>query len=76
MEFPENVRGVNETISVFALICPSPQNPEQTPVILGTNANFFPEVRQTVQRHSQSGHWSDFGHKSKSFCLLSKPAKP
>lgn len=37
---------------------------------------FFPEVRQTVQRHSQSGHWSDFGHKSKSFCLLSKPAKP
>lgn len=41
MEFPEKVLGVNETISVLALICPSPQSPEQTPVILGTNANLF-----------------------------------
>lgn len=41
MEFPERVTGTNETLSVLALICPSPQSPEQTPVILGTNANLF-----------------------------------
>ena len=41
MEFPEKVTGTKETLSVLALICPSPQSPEQTPVILGTNANLF-----------------------------------
>lgn len=41
MEFPEKVTDVGETISVLALICPSPQSLEQTPVILGTNANLF-----------------------------------
>lgn len=41
MEFPEKVTGAKETLSVLALICPSPRNPEKTPVILGTNANLF-----------------------------------
>lgn len=41
MEFSETVAGVKETISVLALICLGPQSSEQTPVILGTNANLF-----------------------------------
>lgn len=41
MEFPEKVTGTKDTLTVLALICPSPQSPEQTPVILGTNANLF-----------------------------------
>lgn len=44
MEFSETVTGVSETISVLALICPSPQSPEQTPVILGTNANLLQQL--------------------------------
>uniref|UniRef100_A0AAQ4P6T0 ribonuclease H n=1 Tax=Gasterosteus aculeatus aculeatus TaxID=481459 RepID=A0AAQ4P6T0_GASAC len=41
MAFPEKVTGTKEPLSVLALICPSPSSPEQTPVILGTNANLF-----------------------------------
>ena len=41
MEFPAKVTGLKETLSVLALICPSPQSPEKTSVILGTNANLF-----------------------------------
>ncbi|KAK0152400.1 hypothetical protein N1851_006083 [Merluccius polli] len=41
MEFPAKVTGSKETLSVLALICPSPQSSEKTSVILGTNANLF-----------------------------------
>lgn len=41
MEFPANVTGVPEAISVLALICPGPKTPDQTQVILGTNASLF-----------------------------------
>lgn len=38
MEFPQKVTGAPESISVLALICPTPRGPEQTPIIVGTNA--------------------------------------
>lgn len=38
MEFLQKVTGAPKTISVLALICPTPQGPEQTPIIVGTNA--------------------------------------
>lgn len=41
VQFPRELVGVQETISVLALVCPGPRSPDQTPVILGTNANLF-----------------------------------
>ncbi|XP_007545199.2 paraneoplastic antigen Ma3 homolog, partial [Poecilia formosa] len=38
MEFPKKVTGAPATLSVLALICPDPPGPDQTPVIIGTNA--------------------------------------
>ena len=38
MEFPKKVTGAPTTMSVLALICPDPPGPDQTPVIIGTNA--------------------------------------
>ncbi|KAI3373196.1 hypothetical protein L3Q82_006512 [Scortum barcoo] len=49
MGFPENVTGVKKTITVLTLICPSSQSPEQSPVILGTNANMFRRLAQLCQ---------------------------
>ncbi|KAL0196751.1 hypothetical protein M9458_005291, partial [Cirrhinus mrigala] len=46
LEFPEKVTGSIETISVLALICPGPSSPDQTPVMLGTNANLFKRLAQ------------------------------
>lgn len=37
-EFPKRVAGAPTTLSVLALICPDPPGPDQTPVIVGTNA--------------------------------------
>lgn len=41
VEFPAKITGTQEVLSVLALICPGPCSPDQTPVILGTNANLF-----------------------------------
>lgn len=41
VEFPAKITGAQEALSVLALICPGPCSPDQTPVILGTNANLF-----------------------------------
>ena len=41
MQFPKELTGKSETLSVLALICPGPNTPDQVPVILGTNANLF-----------------------------------
>ncbi|KAK7898151.1 hypothetical protein WMY93_019004 [Mugilogobius chulae] len=38
MEFPKKVTGAPTIMSVLALICPDPPGPDQTPVIIGTNA--------------------------------------
>ncbi|KAK0134504.1 Paraneoplastic antigen Ma2 [Merluccius polli] len=41
MQFPKELVGKSETLSVLALICPGPNTPDQVPVILGTNASLF-----------------------------------
>lgn len=41
MEFPAEVTGAPEVISVLVLICPGPKSPDQIQVILGTNASLF-----------------------------------
>ena len=41
MQFPKELVGKSETLSVLALICPGPNTPDQVPVILGTNASVF-----------------------------------
>ncbi|XP_049329329.1 uncharacterized protein LOC111193656 [Astyanax mexicanus] len=46
VQFPKELVGVQETISVLALVCPGPRSPDQTPVILGTNANLFQRLAQ------------------------------
>lgn len=39
--FPAAFTGVEESISILALVCPEPQGFQQVPVIIGTNASFF-----------------------------------
>ncbi len=41
VSFPASVMGLEETVCIFALVCPEPEGPEQVPVIIGTNASFF-----------------------------------
>ncbi|XP_067235363.1 uncharacterized protein [Chanodichthys erythropterus] len=41
VQFPKELTGTLETLSVLALVCPGPNTPVQTPVILGTNASLF-----------------------------------
>lgn len=41
IEFPEKATGGSESLSVLALICPGPTSPDQTAVIIGTNASLF-----------------------------------
>lgn len=72
MEFPEKVTGANETLTVLALICPSPQSPEKTPVILGTNANLFQTVHALPRDH-RSGHCPDPWHKGKKLHCTHRP---
>ena len=35
---PSNSKGISETISVLALVCPDPKSPDPVPVIIGTNS--------------------------------------
>ncbi|KAL6472418.1 hypothetical protein MHYP_G00186060 [Metynnis hypsauchen] len=46
VQFPKELFGVQETISVLAMVCPGPRSPDQTPVILGTNASLFQRLAQ------------------------------
>lgn len=46
LEFPEKVNRTQDTISLLALICLGQCSPEQTPVILGTNANLLKWLEQ------------------------------
>lgn len=41
VQFPRKLTGTHDTLSVLALVCPGPNTTDQTPVILGTNANLF-----------------------------------
>ncbi|KAI5627544.1 hypothetical protein C0J50_12903, partial [Silurus asotus] len=47
--FPVVVAGVEESLSILALVCPDPQGPPQVPVIIGTNASFFKRLATLSQ---------------------------
>lgn len=47
--FPASVVGVEESLSILALVCPDPQGPLQAPVIIGTNASFFQRLAALTQ---------------------------
>ncbi|KAK3522328.1 hypothetical protein QTP86_003678, partial [Hemibagrus guttatus] len=47
--FPASVTGVEESLSILALVCPDPKGPPQVPVIIGTNASFFKRLAALSQ---------------------------
>ncbi|XP_029350188.1 uncharacterized protein LOC115036194 [Echeneis naucrates] len=47
LELPLKSRGVEEKVSVLALICPDPQSPDPVPVIIGTNCKKL----RALQKH-------------------------
>uniref|UniRef100_A0A3B1JFJ8 CCHC-type domain-containing protein n=1 Tax=Astyanax mexicanus TaxID=7994 RepID=A0A3B1JFJ8_ASTMX len=59
-EFPKELSGDNQSISVLALVCPEPQTSDHIPVIIGTNANLFKRLAQLCQGTADS-------HQSHSF---------
>ncbi|KAL1273006.1 hypothetical protein QQF64_028868 [Cirrhinus molitorella] len=52
--FPAAVTGVEESLSILALVCPDPQGPPQVPVIIGTNASFFKRLAALSQGNEGS----------------------
>lgn len=52
VEFPARTIGAQETLSVLALICPGPHTPDQTPIILGTNANLFKRLAKLCRENA------------------------
>lgn len=46
LQFPEKLTGVQQSISVLALVCPEPQGPKQVPLLIGTNASMFQRLAQ------------------------------
>ncbi|KAL1258944.1 hypothetical protein QQF64_009521 [Cirrhinus molitorella] len=52
LEYPEEVIGSSQTVTVLALICPSIKNADQSPIILGMNAS---HVRRLVQQCHERG---------------------
>ncbi|XP_028853388.1 LOW QUALITY PROTEIN: uncharacterized protein LOC114800338 [Denticeps clupeoides] len=49
MEFPQVLLGEPETLAVLALVCPGPRGPDQTPVIIGTNASLFQRLAKLCE---------------------------
>ncbi|XP_052387224.1 uncharacterized protein LOC127934090 [Carassius gibelio] len=58
VSFPASVMGVEETVSILALVCPEPEGPKQVPVIIGTNASFF----QRLIGLGTTGHETEEAH--------------
>ncbi|KAG1952160.1 paraneoplastic antigen Ma1 [Pimephales promelas] len=58
VSFPASVMGVEETVSILALVCPEPEGPKQVPAIIGTNASFF----QRLTGLGTAGHETDEAH--------------
>ncbi|KAK0135440.1 Paraneoplastic antigen Ma3 [Merluccius polli] len=52
LEYPAEILGTTQTVTVLALICPSPKTADQTSVIVGTNAS---HVRRLVKQCRDSG---------------------
>lgn len=74
MEFPANVTGVPEAISVLALICPGPKTPDQTQVILGTNASLFKQLASVCKETTGVELSQTLGLKAS--CLLEQLKQP
>lgn len=51
LEYPAEVLGTSQTVTVLALICPSPRADDKTSVIVGTNAS---HIRRLVSQCSDS----------------------
>lgn len=47
LESPVEVLGISQTVTVLALICPSPRTSDEAPVVVGTNAS---HVRRLVNQ--------------------------
>ncbi|KAL7870676.1 hypothetical protein SRHO_G00081730 [Serrasalmus rhombeus] len=43
-QFPQQLSGIQDPISVLALICPEPKSPDNVPVIIGINAYLFQRI--------------------------------
>lgn len=52
IEYPAEVLGISQTVTVLALICPSPRADDPTSVIIGTNAS---HVRRLVKQCQDNG---------------------
>ncbi|XP_028983670.1 uncharacterized protein LOC114842218 [Betta splendens] len=52
LEYPPEITGTCRTVTVLALICPSPRTTQETPVIVGTNTS---HVRSLVKQCRDSG---------------------
>ncbi|XP_036433704.1 uncharacterized protein LOC118812695 [Colossoma macropomum] len=46
VQFPKELMKIQGTVTVLALVCPGPKSPDQTPIIIGTNANFFKRLTE------------------------------
>lgn len=55
IEFPKKVAGTPTALSVLALVCPDPPGPDQTPVIIGTNAKANLSKRLAQLREDETG---------------------
>ncbi|KAL6481950.1 hypothetical protein MHYP_G00100300 [Metynnis hypsauchen] len=60
LQFPQELSGVQDPISVLALICPEPKSPDNVPIIIGTNAYLFQRLaslchlgKKTLSAHSK-----------------------
>lgn len=65
--------GLPEAISVLALICPGPKSPDQTQVILGTNASLFKRLASLCKETTGVNLSQTLGLKAS--CVMKPPIK-
>lgn len=51
IEYPGEVLGISQTVTVLALICPSPRADDPTSVVVGTNASCVRHLVKQCQEH-------------------------
>lgn len=56
LEYPAELTGTCQAVTVLALICPSPSTAEQTPVIVGTNTSHVRSLLSNVGREGLISH--------------------
>lgn len=55
LEFPEDVTGIQETVSVMALVCPESRGLDNIPIMIGTNVSMFGRLTQTCREMTGPG---------------------